>query len=470
MAGNKPFLPRWRRWALYLLVGVLVLIALLFVALRTSFAREQVRVQVNSALGEIFQGRLQLERIGRISLGGVGDVDARVFDADGKQVAHVQGLSVDASLLGLGWQLLTNSAQPQLVLDEVQVAHADVTLRDDEELGVSLARAFLPRTPSEEPPNAAPSGPHLSLVKVELGHVWAHGQLGSSPVLDVELRRLRATLTQTPRAGFSLTVQHGDLVTRGLPGGADPGGQLVGKIVAPADAREPLRLEGSLRGHAAGSPLALDAAWVGDDLHATVELSELPAAFVNEKLPELRLQGTLALRAEVAGALPVLDFAATADGAAARVDARGYAAVSQGLEATATVVASRVDAAGIIGGAPESDLYARVDACLFEEDDNELHFAQRLTLEAGQIAGNPTPPLWVNGQGRMSSDGAFSGSGQLAIRDAGLSVEGLYRAALPAGPGGTVGADLRAELDDPARLRAWAWRSAATRRSLASCS
>lgn len=450
---SRRFAPRWGRWGLYLAVGVLVLLALLFVALRTSFAREQIRVQVNSALSELFQGRLELERIGEMTLSGVAGVDARVFDPGGKQVAQVQGLRVEASLLGLGWQLLTNSEQPQLVLAKVQLAHADVTLRDDEELGVSLARAFLPRTPSEEPANPTPSGPHLRLLRIELGHVWAHGQLGSSPVLDVELRRVEATLSQSPRAGFGLEVQRGELVTRGLPGGAEPAGQLVGRIVAPADATEPLRLEGSLNGQAAGSPLVLDASWVGDALRATLDLPQLPAAFVNEKLPELRLEGTLALHAEVAGELPLLNYAATIDGPAAHVDARGYAAVAQGLEAVATVVASRVDAAGIIGDAPQSDLYARVEACLFEEDDNELRFAQRLELEPGQIAGHATPPLWVNGHGRSSPDGALSGSGQLAIQEAGLSVQGLYRVTLPGGAGGSVAADLRADLDDPARLR-----------------
>ena len=459
VSASQRFAPRWRRWALYLAVGLVVLLALLFVALRTSFAREQIRVQVNAALSETFQGRLQLERIGRVSLSGVGGVDARVFDAQGKQVAHVQGLNVEASLLSLGWQLLTNSEQPRLELTKVQVGHADVTLRDDEELGVSLARAFLPRNPSEEPASAQPSGPHLRLVKIELGHVWAHGQVGSSPVLDAELRRLEATLSQTPQAGFSLKVQRGELTTRGLPGDAAPGGKLVGQIVAPAEASLPLRLEANLEGHAAGSPLLLDASWVGDNLAATVDLPELPAAFVNGKVPSLGLAGTVELHADVAGSLPVLDFAATVENAAARVDARGYAAVAEGLEAVVTVEGSRINAQGIAADAPASDLYVRVDACLFEEDDDELVFAQRVELGPGQVAGNLTPPLWVNGKGRLSADGALSGAGQLAVQDSGLAVQGRYRVRLPSGsggkgPGGLVTADLRAALDDPARLQA----------------
>jgi autotransporter translocation and assembly factor TamB len=452
----RPRLSVWRfaRWGLYVLVGILVLLALLFVALRTSFAREQIRNQVNAALSEVFVGRLQIERLGTVALSGVRGVDARVLDADGKQVARVQGLNVDASLPSLAWQLVANADQPQLVLTRVHVDHADVTLRDDEELGVSLARAFLPRTPSVDPPSATPSGPHLRVERLQLEHVWVHGQLGSSPVLDAELKRLTASLAQSPQRGFSLLINGAELVTRGLPGDAEPGGQLTGRIVAPAAETEPLRLEGSLKGRAAGSPLALEASWVGDDLTASVELPELPAAFVNQHVPSLKLQGTVALHAEVNGALPVLSFSATVDAAAAHVDAHGYAVVAEGLEAAATIEASGIDAAGIVPDAPRSDLQVRLDAFLFEEDEGQFVMAHRVEAPPGHVAGNATPPLWVNGHGRLQADGGLSFVGQLAAKDPGVSVRGRYQAALPGGTaqGGVVKADLQAELNDPARL------------------
>ncbi len=333
MTGTRPFAPRWARLALYVVVGLVVLVALLLVALRTSFAREQIRSQVNSGLSEVFQGRLQIDRISRVTLGGVGGVDARVFDADGKQVARVQGLNVEASLLGLGWQLLTNSDQPELVLALVQVDHADVTLRDDEELGVSIARAFLPRTPSVEPPNAPPSGPHLHLQSVHVRHVW-----GSWPARHFAGARRRARAARGVVGSVAARrLQLGSEARRfghaRLARGAQPSGKLSGKIVAPADVARPLRLEGKLTGRAAGSPLALDASWVGDDLRASVDLPELPATFVNDQVPSLRLTGNVAVHAEVNGDLPVLAFAATVDGAAAHVDVDGYAAISEGLEA-----------------------------------------------------------------------------------------------------------------------------------------
>ncbi len=78
--------------------------------------------------------------------------------------------------------------------------------------------------------------------------------------------------------------------------------------------------------------------------------------------------------------------------------------------------------------------------------------AHRIDVAAGHVAGTPTPPLWVNGKGQVSADGALSGSGQLAAEDAGLSVRGRYRATVPDSGKGVVTTSLEAELNDPARL------------------
>jgi hypothetical protein len=48
----------------------------------------------------------------------------------------------------------------------------------------------------------------------------------------------------------------------------------------------------------------------------------------------------------------VLSFWAKADGAAAHVNAHGYAVIAEGLEAAATVEASGIDAAGIVANGP----------------------------------------------------------------------------------------------------------------------
>lgn len=445
-----------RRAARLLLVvtaGLVLLLALALVGLRTSFARETVRVRVNAALSELFQGRVQLDRIGQITLHGVSGVDARVYDPNRKQVIRVQGLSVVASLPDLGWQLLMHGDQPELVLAVVHVDHADVTLRDDAELGVSLASSFLPRSPTPKVPGAPPSGPHLRVLRALFDHVWVHGRLGSSPPLDADVKRLHAALSQSPQAGFQLDLAELELVARALPGGLDPRGHVTGKVVAPADAAQgPLRLEGSFAGRAAESPVTLAASWIGDELHGRLNAPELPAAFVDQWLPALRLDGNVAVRAEVNGTLPVLDFTAALDANAAHVTANGYAALAGSFEAAATVDASRIDSARILADAPSSNLELRLQALAFEADEGDFVGAERLDLAPGRFGGEATPPLWLNGRGRWDAAGTLSGSGQLAIDDADLAVRGRYHLALPGAGGGVVGATLEADLNDPPRL------------------
>ncbi|HYQ16219.1 MAG TPA: hypothetical protein VEQ58_10695, partial [Polyangiaceae bacterium] len=447
---------RWWRWPLYLVLALLVLVALLFVSLRTSFAREQIRTQVNGVLSSLFQGKIVIDRLGGASLLGVSGVDARVFDASGKQIVRAQGLSATASLPRLAWQFITNSERPELTIAAIHVDYADVNLREDPEVGVTIASAFLPRETSEpETPSPPGSGVRLYVENITFDGVWAHGRASGSPDLDAELRHLEASLKQSPVDGFSLDLERVELVTRGLPTGADPSGTVTGIIESPAENSGPLRLEVTLDGHAAGSPLALEASWVGDDVHAALLLPRLPASFVNQQAPGLVLQGDVALAAEIDGPLPQLDFAAEIDAAAAHLTANGYAVVAQGLELGAMVTASRVDLARVTPDAPESELGLTARVLLLEEADSQLVGSYRIDLESGRLDAQTTPPLWLAGRLQLEPDASLATSGKLGIDDPGVAVLGSYRVALPAQGSSRVALVLDAELDDPARLRAF---------------
>jgi hypothetical protein len=95
-----------------LLVSLVTLLAAVAVALQTSWAREQIRVQVNAALEPLFQGRIQIDRIGQVGLSGVSGVDARIFDPAGEQVIRVQGLRAVAWLPWLGCRVWAGSWLP----------------------------------------------------------------------------------------------------------------------------------------------------------------------------------------------------------------------------------------------------------------------------------------------------------------------------------------------------------------------
>lgn len=439
----------------FLFVGVVSLLAFVSVALNTAWGREQLRRQLNTSLASLFQGRLELERIGAVGLFGVSGVDASVYDPDGQRVLQVRGLRALASLPGLARQLVLNADAPELEILSVQVDHAEVTLRADEDAGVTLATTFLPREESE--PAAAPDsegGPHLRIRHIAFSHVWAHGQVQGSPPLDAELTRLLASLKQSPRDGLELELERAELVTRGMPLAAEPRGTVSGSIEVPPDESRPMRLEGFVEGFAAGSPLSLGVSWVGDELHASVSLLRLPAEHLNRELPGLALDGVVTVMAEVDGALPELSFWLEADATAAHVTASGEIALSPLLEATADVAVAGFDAGRLVAGAPQSGLDAAVSAQLWEQDDAQFVGAYRVDVDSGGVAGEPTPRVWLAGEIALGEPEGVATSGRFSADERGASARGGYAVTLPSQGPGKVEGELEVELAEPQRLSA----------------
>jgi TamB, inner membrane protein subunit of TAM complex len=436
-----------------LVLGLVALVAFALVLLQTSFARERIRLLVNDGIAELFQGKLVIDRIGGLSLWGVSGVDARVFDPAGRQVIRAQGLSVVASLPAMAFQLATNADKPELAIALVQLEHADVTLREDEELGVTLAAAFLPRETEEPEPQSPPdSGPRLAIYRLLFERVWAHGSVSGSPPLDADLLNLSASMRQSPTDGFTLDLDRADLVSRALPLAVDPRGRVTGVVHSPAEGAGPLRLELTVDGRAAESPLLLEASWVGDALFAHLTLTRLPASFVNRQVEGLALEGDVTLVVDVDGELPQLDFQAEIDSTAAHLRATGYAVVAEGMELAATVEAARVDVSRLAAGAPPSDLRLRAGVLLLEIEDGTFAGSHRIDIDEGLVSGQATPALWLSGRSHLGSDGIET-SGQLGAQEAGIDVRGDYRVELPTAGAGRVRANLTCELEEPARLQ-----------------
>jgi hypothetical protein len=443
---------RFGRWLAVLLLGLVSLLACVAVLLQTPWAREQIRVQVNAALEPLFAGRIQIDRIGHVGLSGVSGVDARIFDPAGRQVIRVQGLRAVAWLPGLGRQLVLHSDAPQLEILLVQVDHADVTLREDEELGVSIASTFMLREAGSPAEPSQGAGPTLRLPAIRFARIWAHGRVAGSPPLDADLTALVASLVQSPVDGFSLELERTELTSRALPLAADPQGNVSGSIEVPEDDARPLRMEAQLHGRAAGSPLSLDATWVGDDLHASVRLPRLPAEFVNRQVAGLALDGELTVVAEVEGQLPELELSAEIDGTAAHVYARGYVVASGELEAAASVAVARLDVARIASGAPPTDLRVAAQAFLLDDGAGGLRGSHRVEVDRGSVAGELTPATWLNGELSLSATNDLAIGGRLGAAEQGAALVGDYRVELPARAPSSISTSVSLRLDDPPRL------------------
>jgi autotransporter translocation and assembly factor TamB len=449
---RPPKLLRGLAYALaFLLVAISALVAVIAVTLDTPWGREQLRRQVNAALALQFQGRLELERVGHVGLSGVRGVDASVYDAAGERVVRARGVAVLASLPGILWQLLANASAPELVIASARVDYVDLTLREDEEAAVTVANAFLPRDGEPEPEPATDTTFRLSMPRIVLGRVWAHGRVQGSPYLDVELVDVAASMSQSTTDGFVLELREAELVTRGLPLGVDPQGRLRGSIDVPADAGAALRLLGTLEGSAAGSPLSLDATWLGDHLHVAVSLPGLPAELVNREAG-LALDGSVALVAEAEGELPELDFWVELSGSAGHASAQGSVALSPLLEASAEVSLTGFDAARLVRDAPTSSLSAHARLALFERDESSFVGAYRFEVGAGSVAEQPTPALWSSGELRASEPDGLEASGRLGAAEAGVDLNGTFRVRQPPSAQPSVDVNVRASLEEPPRL------------------
>lgn len=362
-AGRKR--PKWlKRIALGSTLALAALVVAVLVFVNTAAFREQLRVRVNTALAPLFQGKLQIERVGAVGLAGIGGVDARVFDAQGRQVLRVQGLRVKAALPSIAWQFLRNPDHPQIRLDTVAIDHADVTLRPDEATAVTLGSAFLPREVSSTPSKPG-TGPELLFPDLLCHHVWAHGSVTGSPPLDAELRELHAGLRQSPSAGLDLRVTRTDVKARALPGDLDVDGHFDGSL-ALAPGAAPPRLIGTFRGRAAGADLACDADWQGDELAAQLNVTGLPADVLNRRAG-LQLAGDVDVNATVAGPLPILSLRAVASTSAGDVDAIGYLSVDEPRELFVRVSASGVDLSRAVASAPPSRLSLRAGGFAFAD-------------------------------------------------------------------------------------------------------
>lgn len=446
------------RWWRVLLLAILALgvplLALPYVV-EVPWVRERVRVVVNDALSPLFTGRIELDRLGHVGLGGVRGVDARIFDADGKQVIRVQGLTALAWLPGLAWELVAHGDAPEIAIAAVQVDHADVQLREDEDFGVTLARAFTPRESEPELPTAASAGPRITITRIRLERVWAHGRVAGSPALDAELLRVRASLAQSSAEGFTLDLDGLQLVTRGMPGAIDPHGTLVGRLEVPQAEPRPMRIEATLEGRALDSPLSVDASWVGDALFARLELPQVPAERLKALAPALVLEGDIALSANVDGELPALDFWADLDAQAGHARAEGSVLTAGGLELIASVQAAGVDLSKVVEGAPPSQLAMSVQGILFEREDGDFAGAERLELAPGELDGQATPGAWLAGTSELSATGDLRALGKLGVLEPGMMVQGRYSLAFSERQPGRVAVSLDAKLHDPPRLAQW---------------
>ncbi len=400
-APAKPRARRLRRYTKRAAIGVagllgfvvLAVVGVLF-SLRFAAVRGLIVTRVNAALADSFKGRIVLHRLGSVGLGGVAAADAEIFDPAGQRVVDAHGLSAQLSVPTIVWAALTSKNQPLTIrLTSVSLNHAEITLIDDGTGSPTLADAFMPKTPS--PPSSGP-GTIVIIERADLNHVWAHGAVGGSPPLDVELKKALATL-RTDDVQTAVEVKHTKLIARGLPQGADPVGDLQASLNIPAAADKPLGAHAHYAGTAAAVPLVLDASYVDSVLKAQLEARNVPPQAVAKQVPGLVLRSPASLSASAEGKLPDLHGTFALGVGSGKIDGDFSMSLQNDITIKANVQTHDLDVAELSRSAPSSSLDLKLRAGVLLPQTGPIKGNFELHNEPSLIFAEQLPGLSANG-------------------------------------------------------------------------
>jgi translocation and assembly module TamB len=313
------------------------LVASLVLHLDFAVTRRTVRFFGNDLfLGTAFKGKLVLGEVDRLTLlhGGLAVRSAVAYDPRGVQAARLDGLRVDIS--GLLKGVLFGKNEMRVAAPLVHVDHADLLLERGPAGGLTIAEVFAPRVPSPPPPpGGAPF--HLALERIEIDHIWVHGEVAPPTVLDTEVQGLVASVAVDPD-GVTINAQKLHIDARApLPLPLTATTSLHMKLA------EVMEIAGAIDGKVGDIDLHVEGKLDGQHVTARVDVPHATPAAIAAFLPKgttLPLHATLSETLEVEGDLPDLKVKsrlAVDGGGDITVDGKVHAAAPVHIEADAVV-------------------------------------------------------------------------------------------------------------------------------------
>lgn len=460
---KKPLARRIGRWLGRIALGIVVLLVGLFLLVSLSLnlppVRELVRERANAELETALMGKITVERLGELGYRGIGGVDATVTDPKGERVVVVRGLAVDVFWPRIVWSLLTDDGFIAIGIDAVRLDHAELFVRDDGSGGPTLASAFEPR-PSPPTPGP-PTEVRIRIASVRSAHAWVHGHLGDGPVIDGDLRNLRASL-ESDAKGTRLALDGVTLAFRALPEKVDPTGKLAGRLDLPS-ASGP-RGSGRFDGTIAGAAFHAEGGWDGVNLRARVRAPDISGGTSRRIGLDIRDRTSLAVSAD--GLWPDVRFDAELAGPAVYVGVRGKAHVAEETQVSAVVDASRVDLERLVPNAPSSLLAVHAELGMRVPPSGELAGDYRLNVPSGRIQALATPPLETSGRVKTSRDGELRIAGEATVQETDAPTEVAYTVRAKEG-GVSAHVEVDGRFRNPPRLAAFGVRASGTLRASA---
>lgn len=327
---------------------------------------------VNRALDNVFEGHVLIEGLEQIRFDQVEIKSLVAADPFGHQTIFASGIRAQFDLPAL--IRATIKGNTTVVLPLVQINDLEVRINRSEDGRLGIERTFLPR-PSKRPtkPSTKPKKPSKTLIKlsrIEVDHIWAHGDVTAPRNLNADVNKFVASLLIDDEK-FRLDVEPTKVRESGLLP-AEIGGDAEYHLhldfppaspTAEQTAASLPRMSASFTGRAGSVEVIAKAAMDGPNITASLDLPKSEASHVVQIVPGVPIQDRTALRATIAGEFPNFDVDATLDlipkeGDPASIALAGKLDVRDGANIFVNVTTTRVNARSFREDLPETTVNA----------------------------------------------------------------------------------------------------------------
>ena len=394
------------------------------VHVNTPRARRFVLGKANGLLEGSFDGRIAVQRIGRIGLFGVSDLDATIDGPTGARVLSVRGLRVDIRTLAAARARFFEPKAPLTVrVSRLSIDSLDLSLDADDRGRLELSNAVAPRMQASSRSTRAVRlvVPRIALRHASTHRREAHGQ----PPIDVDVDDVLGTLAYGPEA-LDVDVSNAKITARRFAGGADVIGSLEAHVRKPNDAamRPEARLAWS--GSVGGIAHSVRASFANDTLHAVADFPEASPEKVRAVLPAWPVNRPIRAHLEARGPLRDVgfDFRAGFSGASfdqniamATIDATGRVVLGGDIKARFAVEMRDVDPHDFLGVAPHFRAGAAGEVSAERKAGGAL---------SGEVALRVAPlgPS-MGGSGKLFADGALDPARRTFVAHLRAEAEGI---------------------------------------------
>jgi translocation and assembly module TamB len=440
-----------------LLVFVAGIVAGTLLHMNTPAARRIAVTQVNTLLAPSFRGKIRIEGLEGLGLGGITGANVTIDDPTGRPVLVASGVRVRVKTLAAVRSALFGGRTPLAIdLADVTVDALDVRLDSDPQGNLELMDALAPREPNAPAsPNAR--GLRLAISRIVTKHAWAHGQVTGAPLLDVRVDDFRGALTYAPDL-LDATVFGVAIAARRIRNDVDATGTLTAQVhrasQPKADGTAPrfgTHARVAWQGTAGGIGHTLRASLDDQAFDAVADVPDIDPSDVRRLWTDSPIDRKGSLHIDAHGTLPHVDIGMQAHLGAASLDATGHLLVGDTKSGSLSFSARDVDIRELAAGAPHSRLGANGDVSAVLDRDGAVSGDAALQFLGGEAAGYSIPPASIRAKGSRGAPNRIRADAEVVVQEPGAPTR-LAVHCHPSGDSSVVAFQLDSDAPDLTRV------------------